>query len=48
LYREEDLLEDFNMLEVEQCECLVLNILEGKYHNGKASVIRFRAKQTDQ
>jgi hypothetical protein len=39
----EDLLEDFSSLKIIKCEKLVREIKEGKYHNGKSSIIQLKA-----
>jgi len=45
LYTEEMLLEDFNELEVQQLSIDLIQLKEGKYHNGKADVIRYIGKK---
>jgi len=48
LYLEDDLREDFSILDVKQCEKLVAEIRQGRYHNGKSSIIRLKAvKQSE-
>ena len=44
LYLEEDLREDFSGLEILHCEKHIIEVNEGKFHNGKSSVIRLKAK----
>jgi SAM-dependent methyltransferase len=43
LYSEQELREDFKELDISLCENRVMEIRQGKYHNGKSSVIRLMA-----
>ena len=45
LYTKEMLTGDFNSLTVQQLSEEIINLHEGKYHSGKADVIRFVAKK---
>ena len=48
LYLEEDIREDFSALDVLQCEKQIREIQQGKFHNGKSSIIRLKAvKQSE-
>jgi SAM-dependent methyltransferase len=46
LYREEDLMEDFSSLDIRLCEQGLREVLEGRYHTGISSTIRFKAINT--
>jgi SAM-dependent methyltransferase len=43
LYHEDDIRSDFSDLEIERCEERILDLYEGKYHSGQASVVRLIA-----
>ncbi len=45
LYHEDDILSDFMELDVDLCEEEVLDIVAGKYHSGKSSVVRLIANK---
>ena len=44
LYLEDDIREDFSGLDIIQCEKRIKVANQGKYHNGKSSIIRLKAK----
>ena len=45
LYHEDEIRSDFNDLGIDFCEEQVLDLYEGKYHSGKASVVRLIANR---
>jgi hypothetical protein len=45
LYQEDDIRSDFTALNIDLCVEQVLDILEGKYHSGKSSVVRLIANK---
>jgi SAM-dependent methyltransferase len=45
LYHEDDIYSDFRELDIDLCEEQVLDIVEGKYHSGKSSVVRLIANK---
>jgi SAM-dependent methyltransferase len=45
LYHEDEIRNDFSRLSIKQCENLVLDVHEGKYHSGESSVVRLIARK---